>query len=46
MRKLLISIVLILLIVMTALCIRNGINIGPLHVLGISQIQEANNRLN
>ena len=45
MRKLLISILLILLIVMTVLCVKNGINIGPLHVLGISQIQEANGEL-
>lgn len=42
MRKILIAIVLILLIVMTVLCIRNGVNIGPLHVLGITQIQQAN----
>ena len=45
MRKLLISILLILLIVMTVLCIKNGINIGPLHVLGITQIQDANGEL-
>lgn len=45
MRKLLISILLILLILMAALCIKNGINIGPLHVLGVGQIQEANNNL-
>lgn len=45
MRKLLISILLILLIVMTVLCIKNGINIGPLHVLGISQIQDVNGEL-
>lgn len=45
MRKLLISILLILLIAMTILCIKNGINIGSLHVLGVSQIQEANEGL-
>ena len=45
MRKLLISILLILLIVMTVLCIKNGINIGPLHVLGVTQIQDANGEL-
>lgn len=45
MRKLLISILLILLIVMTVLCVKNGINIGPLHVLGITQIQDANGEL-
>lgn len=45
MRKLLLSILLILLIVMTVLCIKNGINIGPLHVLGIIQIQDANGEL-
>ena len=45
MRKLLISILLILLIVMTVLCIKNGINIGPLHVLGVTQIQDANAEL-
>lgn len=45
MRQLLISVVLILLIVMTALCIKNGVNIGKLHVLGISQIQEENDEL-
>lgn len=45
MRKLLISILLILLVIMTVLCVKNGINIGPLHVLGISQIQEANGEL-
>ena len=45
MRKLLISILLILLVVMTVLCIKNGINIGPLHVLGITQIQDANGEL-
>lgn len=45
MRKLLISILLILLVVMAALCIKNGINIGPLHVLGVSQIQAANDNL-
>lgn len=45
MRKLLISILLILLIVMTVLCIKNGITIGPLHVLGITQIQDANGEL-
>lgn len=45
MRKLLISILLILLIVMTVLCIKNGINIGPLHVLGVTQIQDANEEL-
>ena len=45
MRKLLISILLILLIIMAILCIKNGINIGPLHVLGVSQIQEANDNL-
>ena len=45
MRKLLISILLILLIIMAALCIKNGINIGPLHVLGVSQIQAANDNL-
>ena len=45
MRKLLISILLILLIVMTVLCVKNGINIGPLHVLGVTQIQNANGEL-
>lgn len=45
MRRLLISILLILLIVMTVLCIKNGINIGPLHVLGVTQIQDANGEL-
>lgn len=45
MRKLLISILLILLIVMTVLCVKNGINIGPLHVLGVTQIQDANGEL-
>ena len=45
MRKLLISILLILLIIMAALCIKNGINIGPLRVLGVSQIKEANDNL-
>ncbi len=45
MRKLLISILLILLIVMAVLCIKNGITIGPLHVLGITQIQDANGEL-
>ena len=45
MRKLLISILLILLVIMTVLCVKNGINIGPLHVLGISQIQEVNGEL-
>ena len=45
MRKLLISILLILLVVMTVLCIKNGINIGPLHVLGVTQIQDANGEL-
>ena len=45
MRILLISILLILLIVMTVLCIKNGITIGPLHVLGITQIQDANGEL-
>ena len=45
MRKLLISILLILLIVMTVLCVKNGINNGPLHVLGITQIQDANGEL-
>ena len=45
MRKLLISILLILLVVMTVLCVKNGINIGPLHVLGVTQIQDANGEL-
>lgn len=45
MRKLLISILLILVIIFTILCINNGINIGPLHVLGISEIQGINNEL-
>ena len=45
MRKLLLSILLILLIVMTVLCVKNGIKIGPLHVLGITQIQDANGEL-
>ena len=45
MRRLLISILLILLIVITVLCIKNGINIGPLHVLGVTQIQDANANL-
>ena len=45
MRKLLISILLILSIVMTVLCVKNGINIGPLHVLGVTQIQDANGEL-
>ena len=45
MRRLLISILLILLIVITVLCIKNGINIGPLHVLGVTQIQDANGEL-
>lgn len=45
MRKLLISILLILLIVIAVLCVKNGINIGPLHVLGVTQIQDANGEL-
>lgn len=45
MRKLLISILLVLLILMAFLCIKNGINIGPLHVLSVGQIQEANDEL-
>ena len=45
MRKLLISILLILLIIMAALFVTNGINIGPLQVLGVSQIQAANDEL-
>lgn len=45
MRKLLISILLILLLIMTVLFIKNGINIGPLHVLGVGQIQDANDEL-
>lgn len=46
MRKLLISLLLILVIVMTALCIKNGISIGPLQVYGVSQIKALNNGLN
>ena len=46
MRKLLISILLILVIIMTALCIKNGISIGPLQVYGVSQIRDLNTELN
>lgn len=45
MRKLLISILLVLLIVMTALCIKDGINIGPLQVLGVEGINNKNEEL-
>ena len=45
MRRLLISILLILLIAIAVLCVKNGINIGPLHVLGVTQIQDANGEL-
>lgn len=45
MRKLLISLLLILVIIMAALCIKNGISIGPLQVYGVSQINELNNEL-
>ena len=45
MRKLLIAILLILLIIMATLCIKNGIHIGPLQILGVSQIQESNDNL-
>ena len=46
MRKLLISLLLILVIIMTALCIKNGIGIGPFQVYGVSQIKELNDELN
>lgn len=46
MRKLLISLLLILVIIMTALCIKNGISIGPFQVYGVSQIKELNDELN
>lgn len=46
MRKLLISLLLILVIIMTALCIKNWISIGPFQVYGVSQIKELNNELN
>lgn len=45
MRKLLISILLILLIVLAALCIKDGIEIGPLHVLGVEGINNKNEEL-
>jgi FtsZ-binding cell division protein ZapB len=45
MRKLLISILLVLLIVMAALCIKDGINIGPLQVLGVEGINNKNEEL-
>lgn len=45
MRKLLISILLILLIILTALCIKDGINIGPLQVSGVSQLKQASDGL-
>ena len=45
MRKVLISILLILLIVMVALCIKDGINIGPLQVLGVEGINNKNEEL-
>ncbi len=45
MRKVLISILLILIIVMVALCIKDGINIGPLQVLGVEGINNKNEEL-
>lgn len=45
MRKLLISILLILIIIMTALFIKNGISIGPLEVFGVSKIKNLNDEL-
>lgn len=45
MRKLLISLLLILVIILSALCIKNGINIGPLHVYGVGQIKQLNYEL-
>ncbi len=45
MRKLLISILLILIIIMTALFIKNGISIGPLEVYGVSKIGNLNDEL-
>lgn len=46
MRRILISLLLLLVIIMTALCIKNGISIGPLQVYGVSQIKELNDGLN
>ena len=45
MRKLLISILLVLLIIMVTFCIKDGINIGPLHVLGVEGINNKNEEL-
>lgn len=45
MRKVLISILFILIIVMVALCIKDGINIGPLQVLGVEGINNKNEEL-
>lgn len=45
MRKLLISILLVLLIIMVTFCIKDGINIGPLHVLGVEVINNKNEEL-
>ena len=45
MRKVLISILFILIIVMVALCIKDGINIGPLQVLGVEGINSKNEEL-
>ena len=45
MRKLLISLLLVLVIIMAALCIKNGISIGPLQVYGVGQINELNHEL-
>lgn len=45
MRKLLISLLLILAIIMVALCIKDGISIGPLQVYGITQIKQLNDGL-
>lgn len=46
MRRILISLLLLLVIIMTVLCIKNGISIGPLQVYGVGQIKELNYGLN
>lgn len=45
MRRILISLLLLLVIIMTVLCIKNGIGIGPLQVYGVGQIKGLNDGL-
>lgn len=45
MKKLLISVIIALILILTGVTIVNGIEIGPLKILGISDIKKENNKL-